>query len=312
MALLRIGSRGSQLALWQANHIAALLQQMGQETEIKVIKTTGDSLVNIPITQVGTKGMFTKEIEESLAAGAIDLAVHSYKDLPTQLDPVFDIGAVLPREDARDALVSVKYASVAELPAGARVGTSSLRRQSQLRGMRPDISTHDLRGNVDTRLRKLDEGQYDAVLLAAAGLKRLGLAGRIREYISYDQMCPAPAQGALAVEIRAEDHVTRKILNQFDDIATRAATLCERSLLTALGGGCQVPIGALANFDADKRFILRAVVASPDGSRILREIQEGKSPIELGRSVAEALLAKGARRILDSADVAAATAPQQP
>ncbi len=205
MARLRIGSRGSQLALWQANHISALLRERGHEVELEIIKTTGDKITDVALAQVGTKGMFTKEIEEALAEGRVDLAVHSLKDLPTQLPPGFELVAITTRINPRDVFLSVKYDSIKALPQGARVGTSSLRRQAQLKASRPDLVIHPLRGNVDTRMRKLEEGEYDAIILAAAGLTRLGKMELVKEVLLEDFMCPAAGQGALGIEIREGD-----------------------------------------------------------------------------------------------------------
>src|SRR6202051_5173110 len=246
MSKLRIGSRGSQLALWPANHISALLSARGHEIEIEIIHTTGDKITDVALAMVGTKGMFTKEIEEALAAGRVDLTVHSLKDLPTELPPGFEIAAITERQDPRDAFCSRHYARFQDLPKGARVGTSSLRRQAQLKAVRPDLDIHPLRGNVDTRLHKLEAGEYDAIILAAAGLYRLGKTELVRQVISADAMCPAAGQGALGIEIRAGDAVTREHLTFLDDAAARATTTCERALLNKLGGGCQVPIGAFA------------------------------------------------------------------
>ena len=243
---LRIGSRGSQLALWQANHVRDLLEACGHTVEIEIIKTTGDKITDVALAKVGTKGMFTKEIEEALAGGRIDLAVHSLKDLPTEISPEFEIAAITKREDPRDVFCSQKCGNVNELPRGARVGTSSLRRQAQLKALRDDLQIHPLRGNVDTRLRKLADGEYDAIILAAAGLNRLGKNEFIRQVLPAEVMCPAAGQGALAIEIRAGDSVTRGCLRFLDDSAARLTTTCERALLNKLGGGCQVPIGALA------------------------------------------------------------------
>ena len=317
MAVLRIGSRGSQLALWQANHAAALLRGQGQTVEIEVIKTTGDKILDVALAQVGTKGMFTKEIEEALAAKHVDLAVHSLKDVPTELSAGFELAAILKREDARDVFVSAKYASVKDLPVGARVGTSSLRRQAQLKAMCPDLDVQPLRGNVDTRLRKLEDGEYAAIILAAAGLHRLGLTSLVRELLSEDVMCPAAGQGALAIEIRQGDSVTRELLTFLDDPDARATTTCERAALNALGGGCQVPIGAHATFKADatdnkRQLHLSAIVARPDGSEIIREQQMGSDALKLGELVGKALLAKGAQRILDEVYRSGAVVPEQP
>ena len=298
MAQLRIGSRGSQLALWQANHIAALLRERGHGVEIEIIRTTGDKITDVALAQVGAKGMFTKEIEEALAENRVDLAVHSLKDLPTESAPGFDIAAITQRQDARDAFCSRRYESIDHLPDGARVGTSSMRRHAQLKALRPDLEIHPLRGNVDTRLRKLEAGEYDAVILAAAGLHRLGMADLIRQIIPADLMCPAAGQGALGIEIRTGDTMTAQHLEFLDDLAARAATTCERALLTKLGGGCQVPIGALAEMH-DGELHLDAIVARPDGSKILRESGDGEDPVRLGETVGEVLLAHGADEILE-------------
>ncbi len=308
MARLRIGSRGSQLALWQANHISALLREQGHEVELEIIKTTGDKITDVALAQVGTKGMFTKEIEEALGEGRVDLAVHSLKDLPTELPPGFELVAITTRVNPRDVLLSVKYANLQSLPKGARVGTSSLRRQAQLKVERSDLMIEALRGNVDTRVRKLEEGQYDAIVLAAAGLTRLGKTELIKQVLSEDLMCPAAGQGALGIEIRQGDAETRNHLLFLDDADARAATTCERALLNKLGGGCQVPIGAFAEL-VDGVLRLTAIVARPDGSTILRETQSGGDPIELGETVGDALLQRGADRILEEVYGGDAAAP---
>ncbi|PYX56160.1 MAG: hydroxymethylbilane synthase [Acidobacteria bacterium] len=299
MALLRIGSRGSQLALWQANHIASLLRGRGHAVEIEVIKTTGDKITDVALAKVGTKGMFTKEIEEALAEGRVDLAVHSLKDLPTEISAEFEIAAITQREDARDVFCSRQFAKIDELPRGARIGTSSLRRQAQLRALRPDLEIEPLRGNVDTRLRKLESDEFDAVILAAAGLNRAEL------------MCPAAGQGALAIEIRAGDAITRQAIAFLDDAPARSTTTCERALLNKLGGGCQVPIGAFARADGS-RLHLVAVVARPDGSKVLRESRDGDDPVKLGTDVGEALLRRGADSILEEVYGKGVVIPQQP
>ncbi|HKD83630.1 MAG TPA: hydroxymethylbilane synthase [Terriglobales bacterium] len=311
MARLRIGSRGSQLALWQANHISSLLRERGHEVEIEIIKTTGDKITDVSLAQVGTKGMFTKEIEEALAEGRVDLAVHSLKDLPTELPPGFELVAITKRVNPRDVFLSVKHDSLMSLPKGARVGTSSLRRQAQIKVVRPDLVIHALRGNVDTRVRKLEEGEYDAIILAAAGLTRLGKTQLVKEVLSEEFMCPAAGQGALGIEIRAGDETMRTHLSFLDDPAARAATTCERALLNKLGGGCQVPIGAFA-VAKDDALRLTAIVARPDGSTILRETQSGTDPVALGELVGETLLQRGATEILEDVYGAAVSAPQQP
>jgi len=311
MVRLRVGSRGSQLALWQAHHISDLLRERGHEVELEIIKTTGDKITDVALAKVGTKGMFTKEIEEALDEGRIDLAVHSLKDLPTELSTNFEIAAVTKRENPRDVFCSRKYMSIEELPRGARVGTSSLRRQAQLKAVRPDLDVHPLRGNVDTRLRKLEAGEYDAIVLAAAGLNRLGKTELIRQIIPAEMMCPAAGQGALGIEIRAGDSATRQHLAFLDDAAARATTTCERALLNKLGGGCQVPIGAFAQV-RDGGLHLVAIVADPDGSKVLRESRAGSDPVQLGESVGETLLQRGGDAILEAVYGQEISAPQQP
>ena len=307
---LRIGSRGSQLALWQANHISALLRARGHAVEIEIIHTTGDKITDVPLAQVGAKGglgkgIFTKEIEEALADRRIDLAVHSLKDLPTELPPGFEIAAITEREDAHDAFCSRLYAKIEDLPRHARMGTSSLRRQAQLKAIRLDLDIHPLRGNVDTRLRKLEQGEYDAIILASAGLNRLGKTDLVKQIIPAEIMCPAAGQGALGIEIREGDSVMRDLLAFLNDDAACAATTCERALLSRMGGGCQVPIGAFAEVRKDDRngkLHLEAVVADPDGSQVLRESRDGSinHPEQLGKDVGETLLSRGGAEILEA------------
>jgi hydroxymethylbilane synthase len=311
MARLRIGSRGSQLALWQAHHISALLRERSHEVELEIIKTTGDKITDVALAKVGTKGMFTKEIEEALAEGRVDLAVHSLKDLPTELSPGFEIAAITMRENPRDVFCSRKYTGIEDLPQRARVGTSSLRRQAQLKAVRPDLDIHPLRGNVDTRLRKLEAGEYDAIILAAAGLNRLGKTQLVRQVISAEVMCPAAGQGALGIEIRASDTITRDHLSFLDDAAARATTTCERALLNKLGGGCQVPIGAFAEV-RNGRLHLEAIVADPDGTKVLRESRDGADPVQLGESVGDTLLQRGGDAILEAVYGQGIAVPQQP
>ncbi|HWW13274.1 MAG TPA: hydroxymethylbilane synthase [Candidatus Dormibacteraeota bacterium] len=318
MPKLRIGSRGSQLALWQANHIAALLRARGHEIEIEIIHTTGDKITDVPLAQVGTKGglgkgIFTKEIEEALAAGRVDLAVHSLKDLPTDVPPGFELAAITEREDPRDAFCSRHCSRIEDLPRGARVGTSSLRRQAQLKAIRPDLGIHPLRGNVDTRLRKLEQGEYDAIILAASGLKRLGKTEVVKQIIPAEIMCPAAGQGALGIEIREGDSATLQHLEFLNDAAARTATTCERALLNHLGGGCQVPIGALAE-TRDGKLHLEAIVADPDGSKLLRESCDGNvaDPEQLGNDVGETLLRRGGDEILEAVYGRSLAIPPQP
>ena len=311
MATLRIGSRGSQLALWQANHISALLRERGHEVELEIIKTTGDKILDVALAKVGTKGMFTKEIEEALAAGKVDLAVHSLKDLPTELPEGFELAAVTKRENPRDVFLSVKYDSIATLPHRAKVGTSSLRRQAQIKAVRPDLEIFPLRGNVDTRVRKLEQGEYDAIILAFAGLNRLGKTQLVKQVIGEDVMCPAAGQGALGIEIRLGDTRMREILSFLDDRDARATTTAERALLNQLGGGCQVPIGAFAEVKGGAVH-LTAICARPDGTQVLRETQSGADAARLGEEVGKTLLARGANKILEEVYGENAPAPVQP
>jgi len=301
---LRIGSRGSQLALWQANHIADLLRAAGHTIEIEIIKTTGDRLQEVTFAQVGSKGMFTKEIEDALAEGRVDLAVHSLKDLPTELPPGFALAATPKRVDPRDVLVSAMYANLAALPQGARVGTSSQRRRAQLKALRPDIEAVEFRGNVDTRLRKLGEGQVDAILLAAAGLDRLEKAEWIRERLDPKHFCPAAGQGALGIETRKDDAKTIAALAFLNDDPTRFAVTAERAALAALGGGCQVPIGIHCRVEHAPVLLVEVfgVVADPETGRTIRVHETAPrqrcEPHNLGRLVAQKLLAAGALALL--------------
>jgi hydroxymethylbilane synthase len=294
--MLTIGSRGSQLALWQANWVRARLEAVGESCRIEIIKTTGDKITDVPLAQVGGKGLFTKEIEEALAGRRIDLAVHSLKDLPTELPEGLAIAAIPEREDARDALVGRR---LAELRPGARVGTSSLRRVAQLRAARPDVEVEPVRGNLDTRLRKLAEGQYEALVLAAAGLRRLGWQDRIAEYLEVDVMCPAAGQGALAIETRA-DGPAREVCAKLDDTAARVAVEAERAVLAHLGGGCQVPIGVHGRVRGGVLELV-GVVALPDGSRIVRRSTTApvSCAVPSAHELAGELLAAGGREILD-------------
>jgi hydroxymethylbilane synthase len=307
----RIGSRGSQLALWQANHISSLLRACGHEVEIEIIHTTGDKITDVALAKVGTKGMFTKEIEEALAAGRVDLAVHSLKDLPTELPEGFEIAAITTREDPRDAFCSRNFSKVVDLPHAARVGTSSLRRQAQLKAIRPDLDIHPLRGNVDTRLRKLEQREYAAIILASAGLKRLGKTELVQEILPTEIMCPAAGQGALAIEIRKDDSATLALLTFLDDPNARAATTCERALLNRLGGGCQVPIGAYAE-TRNGKLHLDSIVADPDGSKLLRDSREGNDPVKLGNEAGESLLSRGGDKILEAVYSRGFAVPFQP
>ncbi|MBA2525081.1 MAG: hydroxymethylbilane synthase [Pyrinomonadaceae bacterium] len=301
--LLVIGSRGSKLALWQAKWIRALISRFNPEVtaEIEIIKTTGDVKTE-PLSVIGGQGVFTKELEDALLAGQIDLAVHSLKDLPTNLPDRLTIAAICEREDARDALVLREgrtMGSVKDLPPGAVVGTSSQRRLAQLKYLRRDIVIKDLRGNVDTRLRKLDEGQYDALLLAAAGLRRLGWESRISALMATDEMLPAVGQGALAVETRANDHSTTALVSSLNHAATEHACASERAFLRALGGGCQLPIAGYAVVSGNE-LVLEGLVADPVGEEVVRGKLTGSTAEaeDLGSRLALQLLNRGADRLL--------------
>lgn len=295
---LTIGSRGSQLALWQARWVEARLRELGVETTLEIIKTTGDKITDVPLAKVGSKGLFTKEIEEALLDGRIDLAVHSLKDLPTILPDGLAVAAIPERETPFDALIGSTLSGLAH---GARVGTSSLRRSAQLKRLRPDLVLEPVRGNLDTRLRKLDEGQYDAILLAAAGLRRLGWGHRITELLPAEVMCPAVGQGALAIETRTGPNPAFDICSQLDHAPTRAAVTAERAVLASLGGGCQVPIGAHATVEVGT-VSLRAAVIHPDGDPLF--LDQSSGPVQeaaaLGAAAATRLLDQGARAILTS------------
>lgn len=302
-AKLTIGTRQSLLALWQSNHIAALLRKQYPEGEVvlKKIVTKGDRILDVPLAQIGGKGLFTKEIEEDLLDGTIDLAVHSLKDMPTVLPEGLCLTAITERANVGDAFVSNKYGSFEELPLGAVVGTSSLRRKAQLLAKRPDLEIRDLRGNVDTRLRKLDEGLYDAIILAAAGLERLGHGDRISSLIPADVCLPAVGQGALAIEARTEDKEVRDMLSFLNDLNTKQATDAERAFLGLLEGGCQVPIGVHADVEGEN-IRIEAIIAALDGSTILRDTINGKADdaVSLGQQLGKKMLAAGGQEILAS------------
>lgn len=290
-----IGSRGSQLALWQANHIATKVRQRGIQSHIEVIRTTGDKLQSASLVKEGGKGLFTKEIEEALLAGVIDLAVHSLKDLPTQSTAGLTIAAIPDREDPRDVLVGCR---LEDLPSGGRVGTSSNRRATQLRLLRSDILVEPVRGNVDTRLRKLGEGQFDALMLAAAGLHRLGLEGHIRQYLEPEEICPAPGQGALALQTRVEDEAAL-LCRELNDPDTAASVNCERAVLAGLGGGCELPIGVYAFVDQEQLHVIAGVFSSRELQSV-RAHGEGiaTDPVLLGKRIAHELIDRGAHKLL--------------
>jgi hydroxymethylbilane synthase len=290
-----IGSRGSALALWQARHVAERLEALGEASRIEIIKTSGDRIQDVALARVGGKGLFTKEIEDALLAGAIDLAVHSLKDVPAALPEGLTLAAIPEREEPRDALIGRR---LAELRPGMRVGTSSLRRSAQLRAHHPGLEIGVLRGNVDTRLRRLDEGRYEAIVLAAAGLRRLGWQDRIAELIPVEIMCPAAGQGALAIETRRQG-AARDLAARLDHAPSRAAVTAERALLGVLGGGCQVPVGAFARM-VDGEVRMTAVVARPDGSHLVRGERSGRDPGATGEALGRDLLERGAREILEA------------
>ena len=303
---LTIGSRGSKLALWQAEWIKTQLDKVAPDTEISIaiIKTTGDEMKSAPLAIIGGKGVFTKEIEDALLDHRIDLAVHSLKDLPTVIPVGLTLAAISAREDPRDALIirrdlAMGNNSIEGLPRNAVVGTSSPRRRAQLKHLRRDLSLVELRGNVDTRLRKLDAGEYDAVILAAAGLKRLGVADRISSLIPTETMVPAVGQGALAVEARKGDSEILKLLRSLDDQSTRACCTAERALLRELGGGCQLPIAAHAVVNGST-LTLMALVATPDGKQVIRDQITGQvqTAETLGKQLAGLLLERGAAELL--------------
>ena len=296
---LVIGSRGSKLALWQAEQARErlLLLNPGIEIKIEIIKTTGD-VKSEPLSVIGGKGVFTKELEEALLDGRIDLAVHSLKDLPTILPEGLSISAICEREDPRDALVmrAGVSGSLLDLPEGAVVGTSSQRRLAQLKALRGDVEVKDLRGNVDTRIRKLDEGQYDALILATAGLVRLGLEERISARIPFNEMLPAVGQGAIGIETRRDNQFAVEATAKLEHGLTRIACLAERAFLRGLGGGCQLPIAAHAVLEGDL-LVLDGLVANPDGSEIVRDRLSGPSDEAeaIGSALAEKLIARGAK-----------------
>lgn len=300
-ASLTIGTRQSLLALWQSNYIAACLRKQYPNCEVtlKKIVTKGDRILDVPLAQIGGKGLFTKEIEEQILDGSVDLAVHSLKDMPTVLPEGLCLTAITERANVGDAFVSNKYASFSELPEGAVLGTSSLRRKAQLLAARPDLKIVDLRGNVDTRLRKLDEGQMDAIILAAAGLERLGHKDRIKEVIPPTVCLPAVGQGALAIECRSNDPEVRQMLDFLNHIPTRIATSAERAFLGLVEGGCQVPIGVHADVENDD-IKIEAIIASLDGQTILRQTTTGKAAeaVELAKALGNDMLAHGGQEIL--------------
>ncbi len=300
---IRIGSRGSQLALWQANWVQDAIKTHWPDitTELVIIKTTGDKILDVPLAKVGGKGLFVKEIEEAMLSGRIDIAVHSMKDMPAEIPHGLCIGAVPQRENPQDALITDGYSSLADLPEGARIGTSSLRRSAQLLHQRPDLCIEPLRGNLDTRLKKLTTTDLDAIVLAAAGLRRLGLADRITTTLDSETMLPAVGQGALCIESRTNDDKIASVISALDDAATHTAVIAERAFLHRLEGGCQVPIAGHATIDHNDRMTITGLVAELDGSRMIKQTLEGPcdQAAKLGLKLADALLAEGAASILE-------------
>jgi hydroxymethylbilane synthase len=299
---VRIGTRGSKLALWQANFVKSLLTEKfpQQPIELIVIKTLGDKIVDVPLAKVGGKGLFVKEIEQALLDDRIDVAVHSMKDMPAEIPPGLCIGAVPPRETPFDVLISKHGAKLAELPSGSVIGTSSLRRAAQLRHLRPDLMIRPLRGNLDTRLRKLQTEDLDAVVVAAAGVKRLNFDQRVTEYLDCEVMLPAAGQGALCIEIRKDDPLIGPMTAALDDSATRAVVSGERAFLYRLQGSCQVPIAGYGERKGSDRFTLHGLVADVDGSTVIRDSLSGamNGCEQIGVRLAETLLARGADQIL--------------
>jgi hydroxymethylbilane synthase len=295
--VIRIGSRGSALARWQAEHVRARLETLGHPCRIQIITTTGDRVQDRRLESVGGKGAFLKEIEEAMMAGEVDLAVHSLKDVPTALPDGLRLCAILERADPRDALVSGSGAAFADLPAGSRIGTSSLRRQCQVRALRPDLEVSDLRGNVDTRLAKLRDGQCDAIVLAMAGLERLGRESEATQALDPETFVPAPGQGAIALECRMGDASAASAVAPLHHAPTGRQVEAERALLQALGGGCNVPLGAYAAASGE-HLKLVAFVGRADGSSLVRGERHGTDPVAVGSSLADDLLARGARALL--------------
>ena len=316
--LLTIGTRSSKLALWQANHIKDELFKMGNhlglpllEINLKEIKTKGDYITDVALSKVGGKGLFTKEIEDALLTNEIDLAVHSLKDLPTKLPDGLKIGAMLKREKPHDVLiirrgVACNISTFINLPLHSKIGTSSLRRIAQLKSIRPDLEYIDLRGNLDTRIRKLEEGQFDAIVLAFAGIKRLGFENKISEHLNPKEILPAVGQGALAIEIRENDKEIEKFISGLNHNETFLASIAERSFLETLQGGCQVPIGAYSEIEGNK-ITLYGVIASLDGKSIIKETITGNLGFDecelIGKTLAKTLLQNGGKEILQEINV---------
>lgn len=300
MTTLRLGTRGSQLAVWQARQVAYRIKEEFPDINIQIytVRTKGDKILDVALSKIGDKGLFTKEIEKELLTGNIDIAVHSMKDLPSLLERGLTVGAVLKRENPQDVLVSARRYKFSNLPEGAVIGTSSLRRTAQLKALRPDIKVVDIRGNVETRIRKMIENELDAIIVAYAGVKRLNLETYISDYLPYEVMLPAVGQGAIAVECREGDQEVLRILERINDQATMDEVKAERAFMRTLEGGCQMPVGALANSEGDK-LILEGLIASLDGQMVYRDKMEGSkdNPEELGIRLAKKLLKEGGEKI---------------
>ena len=301
---LTFATRPSALARWQTNHIIEQLQSKWPDLrcEVEVITTKGDHILDNPLPEIGGKGLFTYELEQVLLAGEVDAAVHSLKDLPTDNTPGLVVSVIPQRADARDVLICPNGYSLEELPPGAVFGTSSIRRQAQLLAQRPDLQPKSIRGNVDTRLRKAIEGQYDAIILAAAGVTRLGMQGHITQVLPLEMMLPAPGQAALAIQFRADDPTSRTLLEVINHRPTQLAVAAERAFLAALGGGCSLPVGALALVEGE-RIHLQGVVAAPDGSRLLKVDDSGDDALTLGKGLAQQALDRGADALLQLSGV---------
>jgi hydroxymethylbilane synthase len=299
---LIFATRPSALARWQTQWVIAALQKIYPDLvcEEKVITTQGDKILDKPLPEIGGKGLFTQELESELLSGAVHCAVHSLKDLPVENPARLTVGCIPARAEVRDVLISKNGYTLATLPPHAIVGTSSLRRASQILALRPDLRTESLRGNVDTRLRKALEGQYAAIILAGAGLTRLGLDSHVTEWIALDVMLPAPGQGALAIQCRADDQTTLNLLAKLEDESTRKCVTAERAFLSGLGGGCSVPVAAYAEVKGQKSKVIRltGLVSSVDGKQIIKVVGEGNDPLELGNELAQQAITQGASKIL--------------
>ncbi len=300
---LTIGTRGSALARWQTEWVQSRLATAWPELccDLRLFQTSGDKILDKPLPEIGGKGLFTEELENALRSGEIDIAVHSLKDLPIDNAAGLTVGAIGEREDPRDVLISRQYHTLTHLPQGARVGTSSWRRAAQLLAVRPDLHILSLRGNVDTRIRKAMQGEYDAIVLAAAGVLRLGFESHIAEYLAFEVMLPAPGQGAVAVQCRVDDRRTIELLRPIDHLSTRSAVFAERAFLDGLGGGCSAPVAAYARpvvSDQPSVISLTGLVASTDGQRVIRVSGDGDDPLALGQALAQHALAQGAQELL--------------